>query len=188
MINRQFKYSKLLLFLICIVIAYFLSKTFVFEHFVARMGNLYFTLFIAGILLTISFTAPFAIAFFIELVKSTNINLIDASLISGFGALIASILIFEVIRYSIMDKTTRKKGFHSFKTYDTVHKKEILFKIKTYLTITFSGLIFSLPLSSNYTHSMLAGFTEIDRKTFYLISFLLNSIIIFVILLLSSLY
>jgi uncharacterized membrane protein YdjX (TVP38/TMEM64 family) len=183
---KNFKFSKLVGMLVCIILAYAMFNTFAFQHFVANLNDLsYLGIFIGGMLFSFGFTAPFAVAFFISIVPS--VNFVDAALIGGFGALIADLIIFEVIRFSLMDEFQRIRSYHLFRTFDKAYKRSIPFRLRTYIAVVLAGIIIASPLPDEIGVTMLAGFTEIKRSTFVIISFLLNSLGIAIVLFLGSL-
>lgn len=183
---NEFKYPKLILLGISIVIAYLLFRSFWFQHFVQNLGSLsYLGIFIAGMLFSFGFTTPFAIAFFITI--DGGVNIFDAALIGGFGALISDMIIFELIRFDFMDEFTRIRHFHIFKTFNNVFTKSISFRIRTYITLVLAGIIIASPLPDEIGVAMLAGFTEVNRKIFATISYIFNTLGIFLIIFLSSL-
>lgn len=185
-IYKGFKFPKLVGMLICIILAYVLFHTFAFQNFATNLGSsIYLGIFLAGMLFSFGFTAPFAVAFFVSIVPYTNFA--DAVLIGGFGALIADLIIFEVIRFSLMDEFQRIRGYHLFRTFDKVYERSIPFRLRTYITVVLAGIIIASPLPDEIGVTMLAGFREIKRSTFAIISFLLNSVAIAVVLFLGSL-
>lgn len=171
--------------IISITASYILFNTFTFQHFVHGLNAYsYLGIFIAGMLFTFGFSAPFAVAFFVAI--NGDVNIIDAALVGGFGAFIGDIIIFNLIRFSFMDELTRIKHFHMFQTFNRIFQKNILFRIRTYLTLVLAGIIIASPLPDEIGVAMLAGFTEVNEKAFAVISFILNSMGILVILLLAS--
>lgn len=185
-IYKNFKFPKLVGMLVCIILAYIMFRTFAFQNFVTNLNDLsYLGIFIAGMLFSFGFTAPFAVAFFVSIAPYTN--LADAALIGGFGALIADLIIFEVIRFSLMDEFQRIRGYHLFRTFDKIYNKSIPFRLRTYIIVVLVGIIIASPLPDEIGVTMLAGFTEIKRSTFAIISFLLNSLGIAIVLFLGSL-
>ncbi len=185
-IYKGFKPQKLIGMLVCIILAYVMFRTFTFQNFATNLGDSnYLGIFIAGMLFAFGFTAPFAVAFFVSIAPS--VNFVDAVFIGGFGALVANFVIFEVIRFSLMDESQRRKGYHLFRTFDKVYKRSIPFRLRTYITVVLAGIIITSPLPDEIGSSMITGFTEIKRSTFAIISFLLNSLTIAIVLFLGSL-
>jgi uncharacterized membrane protein YdjX (TVP38/TMEM64 family) len=185
-IYKGFKFPKLIGMLVCIILAYIMFHTFTFQNFATNLGDsVNLGIFIAGMLFAFGFTAPFAVAFFVAVAPYTN--LVDAAFIGGFGALIADLVIFEVIRFSLMDEFQRIRGYHLFRTFDKAYKRSVPFRLRTYITVVLAGIIIASPLPDEIGVTMLAGFTEIKRSTFAIISFLLNSLGIAIVLFLGSL-
>ena len=95
-----FKYPKLFLLLLAIILSYYLFNRIEVSNFVLDISkDNYFSLFLAGIFLALGFSAPFSIGFFILLQPE---NLLLTALIGGLGAMTGDMLIFKTIKYSFI--------------------------------------------------------------------------------------
>lgn len=177
--RRGFKYPKFALFLVCVVFAYWIfsySEFLGIEKVVASLGL--FGIFLSGMMFTYGFTTPIAIAIF--LVSSPE-NIFIASLVAGIGALIGDMTIFSLIRYSFKDEVKLlSKEKIVLEIEETIPKK-----IRKYLAVLFAGIIIASPLPDEIGVSMLAGVTRISTKVFMVVSFVMNSLGVYVMLLIG---
>jgi len=114
----KFKYPKLLGLVFAIILAYFVFKNSVVSDWIHGLNSLsYIGIFIAGLLFSFGFSAPFAIGFFVTLDPA---NLFLASIVGGFGALISDLLIFRWARFSFSDEFNLIKKTSLLKNIDKV--------------------------------------------------------------------
>lgn len=180
----KFKYPKLTILILMVVLAYYIFSNANTQDFFSKLGNLsYFGSFIAGIFFAFGFLAPFAVGFFLT-VSTKNIFL--AAVIGGFGALISDLLIFNIIKFSFMDEFRRLERTKVFLTLNNLFSKKPHSRIKLYLLYAFAGIVISSPLPDEIGVSMLAGLTKIKIFILGIISFLLNTIGIFILLYLGA--
>ena len=177
----KIKYPKFFFFLLTLLIAYiiFNSKDFLpFHNFLLSLG--YIGIFLAGILFTYGFTAAPATAILLIFAKEQNIFL--AGFIAGFGALIGDLLIFNFIKHSFKDEI---KKISKEKIYVYLNNKTpCLFK--KYFIPVLAGFIIASPLPDEVGVSLLAISTKISTKIFSIVSYILNTIGIFVILFIGN--
>ena len=175
--NTLIKYPKFLLLFITFLIAYllFYERTYQpFHDFVISLG--YEGTFIAGALFAYGFTAAPATAIFLILAKEQNILL--AGFIGGFGTLIGDLIIFNFIRHSFADEI---KKFSKEKIVSYInHKTPNL--LKKYLLPVIAGFIIASPLPDEIGVSLMAASRNISMKIFSVISYILNTVGIFLIL------
>lgn len=177
----EFKYPKLILLALSIVFAYYLFRNPVVVEKIASLHGLsYFGIFIAGLLFSFGFTAPFAFGFFL-VIKPENIFL--TALIGGFGAFLSDMIIFKTIKFSLMDEFLLLKKTTPLKKINKIIKKNFEWKIRNYILYFFAGLIIASPLPDEIGIAMLAGLTEIDQRKLGVISIIMNTIGIFILLL-----
>lgn len=177
----NFKYPKFFLLALTFVLAYilFMERNVPFiEDSILNIG--YIGTFLAGILFTYGFTSAPAAALFLILAKSQNI--LVASLIGGFGALCGDLIIFHFIRTSFKDEIN-KFGKERFVKWMNHKFPE---KIKHYLLVILAGAIIASPLPDEIGVTMLSIYNKISIKWFMLLSYVLNTIGIFIILLIGS--
>jgi len=175
-----FKYPKLILLIILIILAFLLFRHPLISNAILGLNKLnYLGFFIAGILLAFGFSAPFAIGFFIIAQPG---NLFLATLIGGFGGMVGDMSIFKIIKFSFMNEFRELEKTRVIKAIENTikHNKHIL--IKHYLLYVFAGILIATPLPDEIGVSMLAGLTTVNPKKLAIISFFLHSLAIFLIL------
>ena len=176
----KFKYPKIILLLITIVLSYLIFKNPLVSNYLAHLGNLgYFGVLLGGILFAFGFTAPFSVGLFISLNPS---NIWLAGIIGGLGALIADLLIFKFIKFSFKDEFNRLKNTKTLKSIDFLIQRSLGTKIKLYLMYVFAGILIASPLPDEIGVIMLAGLTKINFKVLAILSFVLNTLGILIVL------
>ena len=176
----KFKYPKILLLLVMIVLSYFIFRNPSISDYLSHLGGLgYLGIFIGGILFAFGFTAPFSVGLFISLNPS---NIWIAGIIGGLGALISDLLIFKLIKFSFIDEFNRLRNTKTLKKIGRLIQKSIGEKIKVYLMYALAGILIASPLPDEAGVIMLAGLTKINFKVLAIISFILNTLGIILIL------
>jgi hypothetical protein len=176
----KIKYPKFLLLILTFVIAYvlFIGRDLLFLQ-QALLGLGYLGSFFAGIFFVCGFTAAPATAILLIIAKQQNI--IVSCLVGGIGSVIGDLIIFKSIRHSFHDEI------------DELSKEEISLQIgrsipsslKKYLAVIFAGIIIASPLPDEIGVSLLAIATKISQKKFIVLSYVLNTIGIFIVLLIG---
>ena len=170
----KFKYTKLTLLTIFIILAYVTFTNDAIQTQVSQLERYsYIGIFIAGLLFSFGFTTPFAIGFFLN---ASPENIILAAIIGGVGAMISDLLIFKLIRVNFMDEFYKLKNTKPLKELRKEINNKIKTKIKVYLLFFFAGIIIASPLPDELGVSMLAGLTHIKTHIFVAISFIMNTI------------
>ena len=173
----SFKYPKILILIILIGLAYYLFSTPVASTWINYFENLgYLGILISGALIPLGFTAPFGLGLLSNIVPS---NIFLASIIGGFGALLADLLIFNTIKLSFTDELKKLEKTKAIKEIEKVVKKYKRVKIVHYMMYLFAGIMIVSPLPDEIGVSMLAGLTTINQFKFALISFFLHSLSVF---------
>ena len=176
----NFRYPKITLLIVVGIIAYFIFSNSYVANYVSNLGSLsYLGIFIAGMLFTFGFTTPIAIGFFVTINPS---NIFLSAVLGGLGALLSDLLIFKLIRFSFMDEFERLENTHPAKKLNALIRKEFGKKIRNYLLYVFSGIIIASPLPDEVGITMLAGLSHIKTSTLAIISFIFNTIGIFIML------
>ena len=174
------KYPKFLLLFLTFILAYFIFTGRNFQPLIEFLNSLgYFGTFLLGILFAYGFTAAPATAIFLILAKTQNIFV--ASILGGLGCMCGDFIIFKLIRSSFQDEINKIE-------HEKVMRKisrSIPKKIKHYLIPLFADLIIASPLPDEIGVSMLAV-SGIRTKLFALLSFTLNTIGIFVVVLIGQ--
>lgn len=182
-IAERIKYPRLLFLLLTFILAYFL---FIGRDFPALNKILtslgYFGTLLSGILFAYGFTAGFATVALLILAKNQNIIL--SGLIAGFGAMLGDLLIFRFIRHSFKDEIIKlSKEKIILYINNRIYK---IFLIKKYIILIIAGFIIASPLPDELGALLLALSYNIKTKTFVAISYILNTLGIFVILLIGK--
>ena len=177
----RLKYPKLILLTLTFVLAYFIvqGNQFTSVHeFISGLG--YFGAFISGILFAYGFTAAPATAVFLILGKTQNIFLF--SVIGGFGAFLGDTIIFKLVKFSLLDeilKLEKEKIFRNHWLHFSKHTKK-------YFIMIFAGFIYASPFPDEIADSILASSKDISFRVFAIISFVMNTVGIFIILWLGN--
>ena len=178
----NFKYPKIMLFVIAIILAYIIFRNPFIKDFISNLGTLsYIGIFIAGMFFAFGFTAPFSVGFFISLNPS---NIWIAGIIGGLGALMSDLIIFSTIKVSFEDEFKRLRNSKTFVRITKLIERSIKEKIRIYLMYAFAGILIASPLPDEAGVTMLAGLTKISAKSLAPISFILNTLGILILLML----
>ncbi|MDP3728905.1 MAG: hypothetical protein Q8R18_05660 [bacterium] len=177
----KIKYPKFLLLIFSFIGAYYLfqSKDLSAVHnVILNLG--YLGTFLSGMFFSYGFSAAIGTVMFLILAKSQSIFL--ASIIGGLGALCTDLLIFNILRYSFADelrKLSKEKLVREM-------SKKTPHKIKKYLLLIVAGFIIASPLPDEIGVSLLAASRTVSQRMFIFIAFLLNTVGIFIIILLGK--
>lgn len=170
----KFKYHKLVILAIMVVLAYFIfSRPFVLDLIKSLDQFSYIGVFLAGALTAFGFTAPIGVGLLITL-SSENIWL--AALVAGFGAAIVDLLIFKTIKFSFMDEFKELEKTKVIHEIETIVKNNKHIMLKHYLLYIFAGITIATPLPDEVGVSMLAGLTTIKPIRFAILCFFLHTI------------
>ncbi len=176
----KFKYPKLLLLVLSIILAYYLFSIPQVSDWFANLGSLsYIGVFIAGMLFAFGFSAAFAVGFFLTLNPS---NIFIAAIIAGFGALISDLIILNFIRISFQGEFNKLKKTNTIKEISNTLNQGFLKKTKIYLMYAFAGILIASPLPDEAGVTLLAGLTKIKQSAIAIIGFILNTLGILIIL------
>lgn len=174
------RYPKLAILIALICIAYIIFSEPGIGDLVNNIGRYgYLGNFIAGMLFSFGFTTPFAIGFFIVY---NSKNILITAIIGGIGATISDLLIFKIVKFSFIDEFNRIKKTERIQELNWLITYEFGHKVRNYLMYVFAGLIIASPLPDELGVIMLAGLTKIKMKSFMIISFLFNTIGIYIML------
>ncbi len=175
----RFKYPKIALLILTIILAYFIFKNTQLASFITHLGTFrYFSIFLAGIFIAFGFTAPFAVGFFISY---TPQNIWLAAIIGGLGAMVGDLIIFNFIRVSFKDEFDELKHTRIYKQINFFFSRA-LGKIWIYLMYVFAGIIIVSPLPDEAGVTMLAGLTKIKQSVLAIVAFILHTIAILILL------
>ena len=176
----RYKYPKLTLLVVCIIAAYILFERGLFDGVFNSFSGLgLFSVFIAGILFTFGFTAPFAVAYFVALNPS---NLVFVGLLGGLGALCGDMAIFHFVKFSFTSEFNKLKRERLIGRMRRLFGSGFLGNLGHYLTILFAGFIIASPLPDELGVTLIAGLSKINRFWLGALSFILNTIGIIVLM------
>jgi hypothetical protein len=174
------KYPKLLLLILVSIFTYYLFSTDYVQGYMSSLnGAGYVYAFIFGCLFTFGFSTPISIGFFLSYSPE---SVLLAALIGGFGAVITDLTIFKLIKFSFMDEFEKLKKEKAFIKLNDIFRIKMSEKIKLYLTFMFAGLIIASPLPDEIGVTMLAGLSKINTYKLAILSFIFNSIGIYIML------
>lgn len=174
--NNKWKYKNLTVVFISIVLAVQLSRIEGFHSFLIHLGGFgYIGAFIAGMLFVSTFTV--ATSALILLILAETLSPLEIGLIAGLGAVVGDMLIFRLIKdnlanevediYNQMDRKKHlKKLFHS--------------KYFNWMLPVLGGIIIASPLPDELGISLM-GISKMNTLKFILLSYVLNSIGIFLV-------
>ncbi len=172
----HWKYRNLTVVFIGIAVAIILSQNETFHSFLLHLGNLgYMGAFIAGILFVSTFTV--ATGALVLLVLAESLSPVEIGLIAGLGAVVGDMLIFRLIKddltyeiediYNHIDKKKHlKRLFHS--------------KYFNWMLPVIGSIVIASPLPDEIGVSLM-GISKMNTFKFILISYILNSVGIFLI-------
>ena len=175
------KYPKFLILFLTFVIAYFIFVERNIEpvnNFISSLG--YLGSFIVGAFYTYGFSSAPAAAIFLILGKTQNIFL--AAILGGFGALIGDLIIFKLIRTNFDDEIRMLEREPIVKYLDKVIPK----KINQYITPLIGAIVIGSPLPDEIGVSLIAISRRVSQKTFIIISYVMNTLGIFILLWIGS--
>jgi len=174
--KNKWKYKNLTVVFLSIVLAVVLSRFAVFHSFLLHLGGFgYIGAFIAGALFVSTFTV--ATSALILLTLSETLSPIEIGLIAGLGAVVGDMLIFRLVKdnltneiediYNHMDRKKHlKKLFHS--------------KYFNWMLPVLGSIIIASPLPDELGVSLM-GISKMNNLKFMLLSYVLNSIGIFLV-------
>ena len=173
--KSKINYIKFLFFILTLVIAYliFYERDLDYIHkFISSIG--YFGIFLVGGLYTYGFTSAPATAFLLLLAADNNIFL--GALVGGLGSLIADIFLFKTINYSFKEEIK----------FATKKRKRYLTFLPKYIFTILGAIIIASPLPDELGISLLAFDNNLSFRDFSIISYILNTIGIFFVLLIGK--
>lgn len=177
----KFHYQKLALFVLCIIASYMFFTAAILSETLGHLGSWsYLGVFLAGILFAFGFTSPFSAG--LLLVMSPE-NIILAALIGGVGSLIGDMLIFRFVKVSFEKEFNRLKQERPFLFFKSQLEPRVSPQIWHYFVFALAGLFFAAPfIPDEAAVTLLAGLSNIDAKKIAIVSFVCNTIGIFILL------
>jgi uncharacterized membrane protein YdjX (TVP38/TMEM64 family) len=174
--HHAWKYKNLTMVFVSLIVALLLSRFETFHTFLLNLGELgYVGALIAGILFVSTFTVTTGAL--ILLVLAETLSPWEIGLIAGLGAVIGDLTIFHLVKDNLSSEITD--------IYNHIDRKNHLKKVfhSKYFSWTlpvFGSLIIASPLPDELGVSLM-GLSKTNTFKFVLISYILNSIGIFLI-------
>jgi hypothetical protein len=176
-----FTYPKLTIYLLAVVGAYFIFQIpSVTQAITSFNGLIYLAVFFAGLLYSAGFSTALATGFFLAF-NPTNPYVF--ALVGGLGALVADLGIFSFIRLSFMGEFKRLKRSAFIRHLNSAFIYIVPGRIRTFLVYVFVAIVIASPLPDELAVAMLAGFTKLHPYGFMIMSYVGNTIGIFLLLL-----
>ena len=176
------EYPKFLALLLCIGLSSLLLGTGVFEQFgESLVGHGYLAIFLAGVLLSFGFTAPFAVGLLLAIAH--DVSIYPAAALGGFGAFLSDLFIFEFVRFSFHDEIHKLKSTRPYKLiHGLIHHDRVPPAVRMYLLWSVAGLIIASPFPDEIGITLISSVTSLDTKRFAALCFVLNTLGAFVLL------
>jgi uncharacterized membrane protein YdjX (TVP38/TMEM64 family) len=172
------KYPKFTIFFITIFVAYILFQnqdSNLIQNTLSSLG--FIGAFVSGILYVYSFTSTISTSILLIL----NNNIILTGLIAGLGALTGDIIIYKFINHSFDNE------LNLLRKEKIIKKIKINKHIKKYILPILAIITISSPLPDEIGVALLAASKKvIPKKYTYLLFYLLNTIGIFIILIIGK--
>ncbi len=174
---HRYHYKNLTYLGTSLIIALVLFSTETFRNFLYTLGSYgYLGAFIGGIMFVSTFTV--SIGTVILLFLAETLNPIEIGLVAGLGAVLSDLTIFHYIRNKGL--ISEIKHFFQFfggdKIFHLVHTKYFSWTLPV-----LGALIVASPLPDEFGVSLM-GISQMKTRNFILLSFILNTIGIFLIL------
>lgn len=179
----KIKYPKITLIIIAIVLAYLIFRNEEIGNFIYSLGTLrYLGVFIAGLLFSFGFTAPFSIGFFITYPVQ---NIFLASIIAGFGSTLSTLFLFRWFKFSLQEEIEEIEKKKAFKSIINLIESKIPHKIRIYIAYAFIGIVLATPIPNEFGTFMIAGIKRINEIILAIATFILTTLGIYIIFLLA---
>ena len=174
----KYKYPKITLLVISIVLAYILFSNEVVHNFVLGLNGFgYIGVFVAGMLFPLGFTTAFSVGFLVALNPE---NIILSAFVGAVGVALANLLIFSFVKFSFEHEflllEERIDRVKVIRRAEKEFKKDISKRIRHYLMYVFIGILIASPVPDEIADTLLAGFTHVKPFFVAVFSFILSFI------------
>jgi hypothetical protein len=172
---KHWKYRNLTLVTLGVFLTLLLSRTQVFNQFLIHVGSWgYLGAFFAGMLFVSTFTVTIGALVLFDLANALNPYLL--ALIAGLGAVAGDLLIFRLVKDKLLSELTDiyNKDFNGKHITRILHTKYF-----HWMMPVVGAIIIASPLPDEAGITLM-GISKISNLKFMLISFLLNSVGIFI--------
>lgn len=172
---QHWKYKHLAFFFISIIFVALLTQLELFHQTLIHLGNYgYIGAFIAGILFVSTYTV--SIGALLLLILAEYLNPIEIALIAGIGAVLGDYTIFSLIKDNLVDELT-----DIYKKFGGKHLSYLLHTRYFRWSLPVIGaLIIASPLPDELGVGLM-GISRMKTYKFLILSFILNSIGIFIV-------
>lgn len=174
---HRYRYKNLTYLFISLLVSFVLFKHETPRYFLLHLGNLgYVGAFVAGILFVSTFTA--AVGSVILLLLAEYLSPLEIGLIAGLGAVVGDLLIFQFIKSRGLASEIKHifEYFGGDKISHLLHTKYFSWTLPVV-----GALIIASPLPDELGVSLM-GISQMKTAQFLVVSFLLNSVGIFLII------
>ena len=179
----KLKHPKTSFLIISIILAYILFTQESFQPFIEQLTKFrYLGALIAGFFFSLGFTAPFSIGYF--LIYSPK-NIIIAAILGGIGATLSNLILLKTFQTYFLKEFKEIENTKSLKFLIHLFKNHLPTKIRIYLLYTFIGIIIASPIPNEIAILMIASIPHIKKHNFAFLTFILNAIGIYIILLIA---
>ncbi len=172
----RWQYQNLTLALVGIFIALMLSSIENFHSFLLHLGGFgYFGAFIAGMLFVSTFTV--ATSILVLLVLAETLSPIEIGLIAGLGAVAGDLIILRLIKDNLAKEIEQIYNHVDRKN----HLKKVFYsKYFNWMLPVIGAIIIASPFPDEMGISLM-GISKMSSTKFILLSYLLNSVGIFLV-------
>ncbi|KKU47675.1 hypothetical protein A3H10_03175 [Candidatus Uhrbacteria bacterium RIFCSPLOWO2_12_FULL_46_10] len=181
---ERIKYPKLLLLFLTFVVAYILFREWeAVPYHEFLLAYWYLGAFLGGLFFVYGFTAAPATVLLLFLGRDNNLFFIG--IIAGLGALVGDLVIFKFIQHSFADEIEHIWQWKIWLWFTALTNRAPE-GLRKYVLLVFAGFIIASPLPDEIGVSLLAASRGISIESFAVLSFALNTIGIFLILMLGA--
>lgn len=184
------KYPLTLLLCLSIAGAYalFVSGGLDWLHSIDHGWGEYASVFIGGMLFSFGFTSPFGIGIFVEIGHA--VHPFYGALLGGIGAVIADLLIFNVVRFDALhhEIVSMKSLALVQRIQKMLHHERFPEQLRKYLLWCFAGIIISSPLPDELGVILIGSISDIKQRTLGILCYVFNTAGIFLMLYGSGVY
>ncbi len=173
---HKWKYKNITLATFGILLAVVLSQIEAFHTFLMHIGGFgYIGAFIAGMLFVSTFTV--ATSALVLLTLAETLSPIEIGLIAGLGAVVGDLTIFHFIKDNLTSEIEQ-----IFNHFDKKKHLKHLFHTKyfNWMLPVFGAIIIASPLPDELGVSLM-GLSQMNTTRFIILSYILNSLGIFVV-------
>lgn len=174
--NHKWRYKNLTITFFGLVVSIILSQNEALHSFLLHLGGFgYLGAFIAGALFVSTFTV--ATSALILLILAETLSPVEIGLIAGLGAVIGDIIIFHIVKDDLASEI--RDIYHQV---DRKKHLKALFHSKyfNWMMPVIGSLLIASPLPDELGISLM-GLSKLNTGKFIIISYLLNSVGIFLI-------